>query len=590
MSQHVTRHDAGGVCTLTLDRADKLNALDTTSFEALDVHLSALEQDEGTVGCVVLRGAGKAFCAGADLKALADTTVKPPPTYKPRIIERLALLKQPVIAAVHGVCFTGGLELALACDFIVADAKARFADTHGKWGLVGAWGMSQRLPRRIGLAAAKRMMMTARVVEATEAKDLGLVDLLALEGKLDEVLQSFVAELLANSWFTNFATKRLLNETDGMSLAEGLAHEHYSHPGVAPDHRERIAAFRRRNVSDEQGNDEKPLDPTRAIVDPHQHFWDHGSVPGVAAGAQPFLLPEFLNVVRDSGHNIVQTLYVECGSMYRREGPTDLRPIGETEFANGIAAMGASGRYGDCRVAAGIVATANLRLGAQVAPILEAQIAAGNGRLRGIRFPTAYAETGLFGRAPDPQGKSIVMDPAFRAGVLALQRFGLSLDVWALHTQLPEVADLASACPAITLVLDHLGTPFKLGAYAGRDAEVFEQWRKGILDLARRPNVVIKLGGLGMDLSAPIGTAGVKASSSQLAAEWRPYIETCIAAFGARRCMFESNFPVDNATCSYGALWNAFKLVVASYSEDEKTALFSGTAQHVYRLPACPWT
>jgi len=245
MSQRVTRHDAGGVCTLTLDRPDKLNALDTAAFEALDGHLRALEGDEGSVGCVVLRGAGKAFCAGADLTALADGTEQPPPTFKPGVIERLALLEQPVIAAVHGVCFTGGLELALACDFIVADATARFADTHGRWGFVGAWGMSQRLPRRIGLAAAKRMMMTARVVEAAEAKDLGLVDLLAPEGKLDEVLKGFVDEVLANSRFTNFATKRLLIETEGMSLAEGLAHEHYRYPGIAPDHRERIAAFRR---------------------------------------------------------------------------------------------------------------------------------------------------------------------------------------------------------------------------------------------------------------------------------------------------------------------------------------------------------
>ena len=245
MSQRITRHDAEGVCTLTLARPDKLNALDTAAFQALDSHLSALEHDEGIVRCVVLRGAGRGFCAGADLNALADATEKPPPTFKPTLIERLAVLKQPVIAAVHGVCFTGGLELALACDFIVADATARFADTHGKWGLVGAWGMSQRLPRRIGLSAAKRMMMTARVVEAPEAKDLGLVDLLAAPGKLDEVLKSFVDELLANSWFTNFAVKRLLIETDGMSLAEGLAHEHYRYPGVAPDHRERMAAFRR---------------------------------------------------------------------------------------------------------------------------------------------------------------------------------------------------------------------------------------------------------------------------------------------------------------------------------------------------------
>ena len=169
----------------------------------------------------------------------------PPPTFKPRVIERLAVLKQPVIAAVHGVCFTGALELALACDFIVADATARFADTHGKWGLVSAWGMSQRLPRRIGLAAAKRMMMTARVVEAAEAKELGLVDLLAPEGQLDDVLKAFTDELLANSWHTNFAIKRRMIETDGMSLADALAHEHYRYPGNAPDHLERIARFRR---------------------------------------------------------------------------------------------------------------------------------------------------------------------------------------------------------------------------------------------------------------------------------------------------------------------------------------------------------
>ena len=246
MSERVTRRDAEGVCTLTLNRPDKLNALDTVAFEELDAHLSALEQDEGAVGCVVLRGAGKAFCAGADLKALADATKQPPPpTFKPRVIERLAVLKQPVIAAVHGVCFTGALELALACDFIVADATARFADTHGKWGLVSAWGMSQRLPRRIGLAAAKRMMMTARVVEAAEAKELGLVDLLAPEGQLDDVLKAFTDELLANSWHTNFAIKRRMIETDGMSLADALAHEHYRYPGNAPDHLERIARFRR---------------------------------------------------------------------------------------------------------------------------------------------------------------------------------------------------------------------------------------------------------------------------------------------------------------------------------------------------------
>jgi enoyl-CoA hydratase len=168
-----------------------------------------------------------------------------PATYEPRVIERLAQLRLPVVAAVHGVCFTGGLELALACDFIVADATARFADTHGKWGLVAAWGMSQRLPRRVGLSAAKRMMLTSRELSAAEAKEMGLVDLLAPAGELGELLQGFLAEILANSWFTNSATKQLLIATDGMSLAEALAHEQHHYPGWAPDYRERIAAFRR---------------------------------------------------------------------------------------------------------------------------------------------------------------------------------------------------------------------------------------------------------------------------------------------------------------------------------------------------------
>jgi len=244
MSESVTRHDEDGLCTLTLNRADKLNALDLATFEALEAHLSTLERELDKVGCVVLRGAGKAFCAGADLKAIGGASERPP-TYKPGIIERLGRLRQPVVAAIHGVCFTGGLELALACDFIVADATARFADTHGKWGFVGAWGMLQRLPRRIGVAAAKRMMFTSREVDADEALQMGLIDLLAPAGGLDAVLKGFVAEILANSWFTNSASKQLLIETEGLPLAAGLAHEQSRYPGWAPDYRERIAAFTR---------------------------------------------------------------------------------------------------------------------------------------------------------------------------------------------------------------------------------------------------------------------------------------------------------------------------------------------------------
>ena len=234
----ILRQDDGGLCTLTLNRPDKLNALDTRTFEELDAHLSEIEQQE-TVGCVVLRGAGRGFCAGADLNDIAAATI----AFKPKVIDRLAALPQPTIAAIHGVCFTGALELALACDFIVAEAGARFADTHGKWGLVGAWGMIQRLPRRIGVPAAKTMMLTARTVEADEAKALGLIDILAGAGELDSALADLAGAVLANSWHTNRHTKRILRETEAMPLSQALAHEQYTYPGYAADYHERVAAF-----------------------------------------------------------------------------------------------------------------------------------------------------------------------------------------------------------------------------------------------------------------------------------------------------------------------------------------------------------
>ncbi|MGE3693141.1 MAG: enoyl-CoA hydratase/isomerase family protein [Novosphingobium sp.] len=239
MTEKVVRSDKDGLCTLTLNRPDKLNALDTETFEQLDAHLAALAGQTNTIGCVVLRGAGRAFCAGADLGAVTTTLG----LFKPKVIQHLQALPQPTVAAVHGVCMTGALELALACDFIVAEAGTRLADTHGKWGLVGSWGMSQRLPRRIGAAAAKRMMFTARTVEAAEAHTMGLVDLVADAGGLDALVTAFTGEILANSWHTNVETKKLMLATEGMPLAEALAHEQYHYPGFAPDFEERVAAF-----------------------------------------------------------------------------------------------------------------------------------------------------------------------------------------------------------------------------------------------------------------------------------------------------------------------------------------------------------
>jgi enoyl-CoA hydratase/carnithine racemase len=238
----ILRHDDGGLCTLTLNRPDKLNALDTQAFEELDAHLADLEAQMETIGAVVLRGAGRGFCAGADLGSIAAATV----SFKPKVIDRLGRLPQPTVAAIHGVCLTGALELALACDFILADATARFADTHGKWGLVGAWGMIQRLPRRIGVQAAKTMMLTGRTVGADEAKALGLIDSLADEGGLDALLAEFTGQILANSWHTNLHTKRILRETEAMPLGPALAHEAYTYPGYAPDYEDRVAKFIRK--------------------------------------------------------------------------------------------------------------------------------------------------------------------------------------------------------------------------------------------------------------------------------------------------------------------------------------------------------
>jgi enoyl-CoA hydratase len=234
------RDDADGLCTLTLNRAEKLNALDTALFQRLDAELALLEKQADSIGCVILRANGRAFCAGADLGAMSNNP--PPPTYKPGVIERLAGLPQPVIACVHG-----GLELALAADFIVAGASARFADTHGKWGMVAGWGMTQRLPRRVGASNAKLMMMTGRFIDATEALRIGLVDACLPDDELVAGTKVLAGEILANSWHTTQKTKQLLRETEGLRLTEGLAHEHYRHPGLAPDFHERLARFGRKD-------------------------------------------------------------------------------------------------------------------------------------------------------------------------------------------------------------------------------------------------------------------------------------------------------------------------------------------------------
>ena len=340
------------------------------------------------------------------------------------------------------------------------------------------------------------------------------------------------------------------------------------------------------------------LDPDLPIVDPHHHLWDR------MIGADPADLPPprhgFENVIRlaprylfhdlladmTRGHNVRATVFLQCGAMYNVDAPPHLRPVGETEFVNGVAAMSASGIYGDMRACAGIVGHVDLtQETGLVTEALEAHVRAGGGRFRGIRHSCSYdADPRVLG--PLAGGSpGLYMSDAFRKGFACLAPLGMSFDAWLLEPQIPELIDLARAFPQTPIVMDHVGTPLGIASYAGRREERYHVWHDNIRALAECPNVFVKLGGLAMVFPGfDSFMASPPASSTQLAAEWRPYVEACIEAFGASRCMFESNFPVDLGSCTYDVLWNAFKIIAKNYSADEKTALFSGAASKFYRL------
>ena len=325
---------------------------------------------------------------------------------------------------------------------------------------------------------------------------------------------------------------------------------------------------------------EEPLEPELPICDPHHHLWD-GETGRVAPR---YLLDEILEDVR-AGHHIVSTVFIECGAMWKTDGPEALRAVGETEFVNGIAAMSASGLYGKTRVAAGIVGTAALRLGAAAAPVLDAQIAAGGGRFRGIRLGAAWDpdEAVPNHRTRPPQG--LFLQDDFRAGFALLAPRGLTFEAWCYHRQIPDVTALARAFPDTTIILDHFGGPVGVGSYAGRAREVLTEWRGSISELATCPNVVAKLGGINMEVNGFGWHERPRPPGSQeLADATRPYYEHTIEKFGVDRCMFESNFPVDAVSCSYTVLWNSFKRLASKYSAAEKAKLFHDTAARVYRL------
>jgi L-fuconolactonase len=321
---------------------------------------------------------------------------------------------------------------------------------------------------------------------------------------------------------------------------------------------------------------EAVLEPALPICDPHHHLWDFE--------AHRYLLPDLLADTA-SGHAVRSTVFIECTAMYRADGPEELRSLGETEFVNGAAAMAASGRYGAVKACAGIVGFADLGLGARVEGILEKHIAVGGGRFKGIRHISAFDASGAIRRSHTFPTPTLLAEAKFREGFGRLYKLGLTFDAWLYHPQIPELIALAKAFPDQPIVLDHVGGPLGIGPYAGKREEIFPTWQKAVRELARCPNVVMKLGGLGMKI---IGYDFHKRprppGSEELATLWRPYIETCIEAFTPKRCMFESNFPVDKVSGSYRVYWNTFKRLAAGASPAEKAALFHDTAVQFYSL------
>ena len=322
---------------------------------------------------------------------------------------------------------------------------------------------------------------------------------------------------------------------------------------------------------------EPVIDPELPIVDTHHHLW--------LRGGHRYLLDELLADIDTGHHNVVATVFEECHSHYRADGPPEMRPVGETEFVAGIAAMSASGNYGKSRVAAGIVGAADLTLGDRVEPVLLAQLHAAGGRFRGVRHSAGYDPDPVIGNSGSEMQPHLYQRADFRAGLRRLSALGLSFDAWCYHPQLGDVTQLARAFPATPIVMCHVGGFLGYGPYGGRRDEEFAKWKRSMTELAGCPNVVVKLGGMINRGAAYDFHSGAKPPSSAIIAEaWRPFVETCIELFGASLCMYESNFPVDKMGVSYAALGNAFKRITAGASTDEKLAIFGGTARRVYRL------
>lgn len=326
---------------------------------------------------------------------------------------------------------------------------------------------------------------------------------------------------------------------------------------------------------------EAVVEPDLPLVDTHHHLWkdERGDyeIGALAADAH--------------GNNLVATVYVECGTGY--EASVDysvsdatlvddfLRPTAETDYVRMAGEAAAADPIGGCR---GIVGFANLLLGKRAAAVLEAQIDAGGGRFRGIRQASGWdAAVGAAAYRNPPPG--LLLDDRFLEGFSTLKPLGLTYDAWVFFTQIPDVTALADLYPDTTVILNHFGGLIGIGPYAPRQAEVFKLWRTYVRTLARRPNAILKMGGLGMIASGSLSHLDeYPPTSEELAVRWRPFIETAVEAFGPDRCMIGTNFPVDRQTSSYTSLWNTYKLCTRQYNAQERGDILAGTAKRIYRL------
>lgn len=317
---------------------------------------------------------------------------------------------------------------------------------------------------------------------------------------------------------------------------------------------------------------EQIVDPTLPVIDSHIHLWHRDD----------YFAPDMLADV-DAGHNVVSTVYVECSMAYSDDPREAFRPVGENRFVLEQVALAAGHPH---RLAEGILAAADLTLGDAVEPVLAAHVEAAQGRLRGLRYRVAWDPDPVAGYGEEGYpSDNVLTAESFAAGARCAARMGLSLDLWGFHTQLKDIAAFAARLPELQIVVDHVGGPLGVGPYAGRRDEVFAVWRQGIDALAAVPNVCIKLSGLAISrLGFGFQDNGQAESSDELVRLWQPYVRYCAEAFGAARSIFGSNYPVDRAAAPYPVLLNAYKKMLADFSDDERRMIFADNARRIYRL------